>query len=86
MPSSQQWDTERAARLARKAFRYVARTYPPDAPLEPLGRADAAAVEAELDRIIEKRAQERPRKLTARPSCGPRACGATTLWKLGPRR
>lgn len=29
------WDTERAADLAREAYRYVARTYPPDAPLEP---------------------------------------------------
>jgi hypothetical protein len=41
------WDTEEAARLAREAYLYVARTFPPDAPLEPLGRADAAVVEAE---------------------------------------
>lgn len=28
------WDTEEAARLAREAYRYVARTYPQDADLE----------------------------------------------------
>jgi hypothetical protein len=41
------WDTEEAARLAREAYRYVARTYPLDAPLEPLGRADMAVLEAQ---------------------------------------
>jgi len=41
------WDTEEAARLAREAYRYVARTLPPDGPLEPLGVADARVVEAE---------------------------------------
>jgi hypothetical protein len=41
------WDTEVAARLAREAYRYVGRTYPLDAPLEPLGAADARVVEAE---------------------------------------
>jgi hypothetical protein len=41
------WDTERASELARKAYRYVAKVYPPDAPLEPIGRADAVVVEAE---------------------------------------
>jgi hypothetical protein len=41
------WDAERAAELARRAYRYVAATYPEDAPLEPLGRADSAVVEAE---------------------------------------
>ncbi len=45
--TAQKWDTEEAARLAREAYKYVARTFPPDAPLEPLGRADAAVVEAE---------------------------------------
>lgn len=43
--SSPAWDTERAAHLAREAYRYVARTFPPDAPLEPLGRADMAVLE-----------------------------------------
>jgi len=41
------WDTEKAADLAREAYRYVARTYPPDAPLEPLGRADMAVLRAQ---------------------------------------
>jgi len=43
----QKWDREEAARLAREAYRYVARTFPPDGPLEPLGVADARVVEAE---------------------------------------
>jgi hypothetical protein len=41
------WDTERAAELAREAYRYVARTYPPGAPLEPLGTADRAVLDAQ---------------------------------------
>jgi hypothetical protein len=41
------WDTEEAARLAKEAYKYVARTFLPNAPLESLGRADAAVVEAE---------------------------------------
>jgi hypothetical protein len=41
------WDRERAAEMARTAYRYVARTYPADAPLEPLGRADLAVLEAQ---------------------------------------
>jgi hypothetical protein len=41
------WDTELAAELARTAYRYVASTYPKDAPLEPLGRADAAVLRAQ---------------------------------------
>jgi hypothetical protein len=45
--SASTWDTERAAELAREAYRYVARTYPPDAPLEDLGRADMAVLEAQ---------------------------------------
>jgi hypothetical protein len=45
--SGARWDTERAAALAREAYRYVARTYPPGASLEPLGRADAAVLEAQ---------------------------------------
>ncbi len=47
MKSSQTWDTEEAARLAREAYRYVARTYPPDADLEPLGKVDRAVLEAQ---------------------------------------
>jgi hypothetical protein len=43
----QKWDTEEAARLAREAYKYVARTFPPDAPLEPLGRADATVLNAQ---------------------------------------
>ena len=45
--SELRWDTERAALLAREAYRYVARTYPKDAPLEPIGRADLAVLEAQ---------------------------------------
>jgi hypothetical protein len=41
------WDTELAAERARTAYRYVARVYPPDAPLEPLGVADRAVLEAQ---------------------------------------
>jgi hypothetical protein len=41
------WDAQRAAELARRAYLYVAEHYPEDAPLEPLGRADAVVVEAE---------------------------------------
>jgi hypothetical protein len=43
----QTWDTEEAARLAREAYRYVGRTYPLDADLEPLGAADRAVLEAQ---------------------------------------
>jgi hypothetical protein len=46
-PQTQEWNTEEAARLAREAYRYVARTYPPDAPLEPLGKVDRAVLEAQ---------------------------------------
>ena len=41
------WDTQKAAELAREAYRYVGRTYPKDAPLEPIGRADLAVLEAQ---------------------------------------
>jgi hypothetical protein len=41
------WDTELAADRAREAYRYVARVYPKDAPLEPLGRADATVLRAQ---------------------------------------
>jgi hypothetical protein len=41
------WDTERAATLARKAYRYVARVYPPDASLEPLDVHQDAALQAQ---------------------------------------
>jgi hypothetical protein len=41
------WNTEEAARLAREAYRYVSRTYPLDADLEPLGVADRAVLEAQ---------------------------------------
>jgi hypothetical protein len=41
------WDTERAEKLAREAYRYVGRTYPEGAPLEPLGIADRAVLEAQ---------------------------------------
>jgi hypothetical protein len=41
------WDTQRAEELRREAYRYVARVYPPDAPLEPLGIADMAVLEAQ---------------------------------------
>jgi hypothetical protein len=43
----QAWDTEEATRLAREAYRYVGRTYPPDADLEPLGKVDRAVLEAQ---------------------------------------
>jgi hypothetical protein len=45
--TSATWDTEEAARLAREAYRYVARTYPPDAQLEPLGKVDRIVLEAQ---------------------------------------
>jgi hypothetical protein len=41
------WDTEEAARLAREAYHYVAKHYPLDADLEPLGVADRAVLEAQ---------------------------------------
>ena len=41
------WDTELAAERAREAYRYVARQYPKDAPLEPLGRALRAVLETQ---------------------------------------
>ena len=41
------WDTELAAERATTAYRYVARTYLKDAPLEPLGRADRAVLEGQ---------------------------------------
>ena len=44
------WDTQKAAELAREAYRYVARTYPKDAPLEPIGRADSVVLEAQEHR------------------------------------
>jgi len=43
----EKWPTEQAARLAREAYRYVARTYPLDAPLKPLVRADYRVLEAQ---------------------------------------
>jgi hypothetical protein len=43
----EKWDNERAAELARKAYSYVARVYPPDAPLKPLGVADVRVLEAQ---------------------------------------
>ena len=47
MSTAPAWDIERAAELAREAYRYVGRTYPKDAPLEPIGRADLAVLEAQ---------------------------------------
>jgi hypothetical protein len=44
------WDTELAAQRATEAYRYVARVYPKEAPLEPLGRADKAVLEAQARR------------------------------------
>jgi len=46
-PPQQKWDTERAAQLAREAYRYVGKVYPPDAPMEPIGRADVVVLEAQ---------------------------------------
>ena len=46
-PGSETWDAQRADELATKAFRYIARIYPKDAPLEPLGLADEAAWQAQ---------------------------------------
>jgi hypothetical protein len=43
----QTWDTEEAARLAREAYRFVAKHYPPDADLEPLDRPQDAVLEAQ---------------------------------------
>jgi hypothetical protein len=47
MISRQRWDMEKAAELARTAYTYVGKTYPADAPLEPLGRADLVVLEAQ---------------------------------------
>jgi hypothetical protein len=47
------WDTELAAQRAREAYLYVARTFPKDAPLEPLGRADMAVVRAQEARDLQ---------------------------------
>jgi hypothetical protein len=44
---AQEWDTGEAARLARQAYLFVAKHYPPDAPLEPLGKVDRAVLEAQ---------------------------------------
>jgi hypothetical protein len=41
------WDAQEAAQRARDAYQYAARHYPKDAPLEPLGEADRAVLEAE---------------------------------------
>jgi hypothetical protein len=41
------WDTERAATLARKAYRFVASVYPSDAPLELLNFHEDAALKAQ---------------------------------------
>jgi hypothetical protein len=41
------WDTERAATLARKAYRYVARVYLSDESLEPLDVHQDAALQAQ---------------------------------------
>jgi hypothetical protein len=41
------WDAQEAARLAREAYRYVARVLPPNADLERVGRADRRTLEAE---------------------------------------
>ncbi len=41
------WDTERAATLARKAYRFVASVYPSDAPLEPLNVHEDTALKAQ---------------------------------------
>jgi hypothetical protein len=43
----QRWDLEEALELARKAYQYVARVLPPDATLEPIGRADRQVLDAE---------------------------------------
>lgn len=46
--SAQRWDTERAAQLAREAYRYVARMCPNEsAALESIGKADMAVLEAQ---------------------------------------
>jgi hypothetical protein len=72
-PQAQDWNTEEAARLARTAYLFVAKHYPPDADLEPLGRADRAVLEAqergdwdayvealrELCRVAKREAQRR---------------------------
>jgi hypothetical protein len=42
-----EWDTQRAGELARTAYRYVAKHYPKDAPLDILGKADARVLAAE---------------------------------------
>lgn len=44
---AREWNTEEATRLAREAYRYVAKWYPPDADLEPLGKVDCVVHEAQ---------------------------------------
>jgi hypothetical protein len=46
-PQTEKWNTEEAARLARQAYLFVARHYPPDADLEPLGKVDRVVLEAQ---------------------------------------
>jgi hypothetical protein len=45
--SAPTWDTERAAELARRAYDYVAWTYPPHASLKPLDGPQDAILEAQ---------------------------------------
>jgi hypothetical protein len=47
VPTTATWDGKRAAELATLAYSYVGRVCPSDAPLEPLGRADKAVLEAQ---------------------------------------
>ena len=44
---SQLWDTKLASERAREAYRYVAKVYPSDAPLEPLSVHEDAALKAQ---------------------------------------
>jgi hypothetical protein len=91
--SPKRWDMEQAAQLAREAYSYVARTYPEGAPLEPLGRADAAVLEAqeqgdwrgyvealrELCRVARREAilAQRSRRVTCEAGPGGGGCVAT---------
>ena len=41
------WDTERGSQLARRAYRYIAATMPPDADLDALNEYEDAAIAAQ---------------------------------------
>jgi hypothetical protein len=47
------WNQQEALERARTAYSYVARTLPPDAALEAIGKADRRVLEAEANRNMD---------------------------------